>query len=30
MLVGVELPTRGCWEIRARYKGAELAYVVDY
>lgn len=30
MLVGVQIPTRGCWEIRAHYKGAELAYVVDY
>lgn len=28
MLVGIEVPTTGCWEIRAEYKGAELAYVV--
>ena len=30
MLVGVPTPARGCWEIRAYYKGAELAYVIDY
>jgi len=28
MLVGVDIPAAGCWEIRAQYKGAELAYVV--
>ena len=28
MLVGIDIPAAGCWEIRARYKGAELAYVV--
>ena len=28
MLVGVDIPSTGCWEIRAHYKGAELAYVV--
>ena len=30
MLVGVPTPARGCWEIRAHYKGAELAYVIDF
>jgi hypothetical protein len=30
MLVGVHIPARGCWEIRAHYKGAELAYIVQY
>ena len=30
MLVGVPTPARGCWEIRAYYKGAELAYVINY
>jgi DNA-binding CsgD family transcriptional regulator len=28
MLVAIEVPSTGCWEIRARYKGSELAYVV--
>jgi hypothetical protein len=28
MLVGVEIPSIGCWEIRAEYKGAVLAVVV--
>jgi hypothetical protein len=28
MLVGVDIPATGCWEIRASYKGEELAYVV--
>ncbi len=28
MLVGIDIPASGCWEIRARYRGAELAYVV--
>lgn len=28
MLVGIEIPTAGCWEIRAEYKGSELVYVV--
>ena len=28
MLVGVDVPATGCWEIRAEYEGAELAYVV--
>jgi len=27
MLVGIEIPAIGCWEVRARYKGAEVAYV---
>lgn len=27
MLVGVTLPTRGCWEITGRYKGHELVVV---
>ena len=29
MLVGVELPMPGCWELRARYRSAELAIVVS-
>ena len=28
MLVGLELPEPGCWEVTARYQGAELAYVI--
>lgn len=28
MLVGVDIPTTGCWELTARYGGAELTYVV--
>lgn len=28
MLVGIDLPTGGCWKISARYRSAELAYVV--
>jgi hypothetical protein len=28
MLVGLVLPKPGCWEVRARYEGAELAYVL--
>ena len=28
MLIGVDFPTRGCWEITDRYKGAELSFVV--
>ncbi|HEV8053264.1 MAG TPA: hypothetical protein VGP30_00385, partial [Candidatus Limnocylindrales bacterium] len=28
MLVGVDFPTGGCWELTGRYKGAELSYVV--
>lgn len=28
MLVGIDIPAAGCWEIRAQYKGAELAYIV--
>jgi hypothetical protein len=28
MLVGVEIPTPGCWEITAEYKGDELSFVV--
>ena len=27
MLVGLGLPEPGCWELTARYKGAELSYV---
>jgi hypothetical protein len=30
MLVGVAIPTQGCWEIRANYKGAQLSFVVRY
>jgi hypothetical protein len=28
MLVGVELPAPGCWELTAEYKGASLSYVM--
>jgi hypothetical protein len=28
MLVGVDFPTTGCWEITGDYKGAELSFVV--
>jgi hypothetical protein len=28
MLVGVDFPTLGCWEITGRYAGAELSFVV--
>jgi hypothetical protein len=28
MLTGVYVPTRGCWEITAEYKGEKLSYVV--
>ncbi len=28
MLVGVDFPTSGCWEITGRYAGAELSFVV--
>jgi hypothetical protein len=28
MLVGVGIPTAGCWELTARYRDAELTYVV--
>lgn len=28
MLVGIDIPSSGCWEIHAEYKSAELAYVV--
>lgn len=28
MLVGVEIPTPGCWELTGRYGDAELSYVV--
>ena len=28
MLVGVDVPTAGCWQITATYRGAELSYVV--
>ena len=28
MLIGVDFPTLGCWEITDRYKGAELSFVV--
>jgi hypothetical protein len=27
MLVGLVLPELGCWEVTAKYEGAELAYV---
>lgn len=29
MLVGIEIPSAGCWEITATYRGATLAYVVE-
>jgi hypothetical protein len=28
MVVGVNLPTLGCWEIKGRYENAELTFVV--
>lgn len=28
MLVGVDFPTAGCWEITGRYRGTELSFVV--
>jgi hypothetical protein len=28
MVVGINLPTLGCWEIKGQYQGAELTYVV--
>ncbi|MGH8871367.1 MAG: hypothetical protein ACRDWS_05275 [Acidimicrobiia bacterium] len=28
MLVGLELPQPGCWDLTARYKSATLSYVV--
>jgi hypothetical protein len=28
MLVGVEIPTPGCWKISGQYRGAEVSYVV--
>jgi hypothetical protein len=29
MLVGIDVPTYGCWRITARYRGASLSYVVS-
>jgi hypothetical protein len=29
MLVGVEIPEDGCWEIMARYEGTELGYIIE-
>jgi hypothetical protein len=29
MLVGVNVPTTGCWEITGRYRGHELSFVVE-
>ena len=28
MLIGVEIPSTGCWEITGSYRGARLSYVV--
>jgi hypothetical protein len=28
MLVGVGVPTSGCWELTGRYRGAQLSYIV--
>jgi hypothetical protein len=28
MLVGVDIPTLGCWEITGQYNGTELSFVV--
>jgi len=28
MMVGIEIPAAGCWELTARYGDAELSYVV--
>ena len=29
MLVGVEFPTAGCWQLTGRYRNATLSYVVS-
>jgi hypothetical protein len=29
MLVGVQVPSTGCWELTATYKGHSLSYIVD-
>jgi hypothetical protein len=29
ILVGVGVPEPGCWEVTARYRGAELTYVLQ-
>ena len=29
MLVGIDIPTYGCWRITGRYRGASLSYVVS-
>ena len=29
MLVGIDIPSYGCWEITARYREARLSYVVS-
>ena len=29
MLVGLELPTPGCWRLRAEYRGYSLEYVIE-
>lgn len=29
MLMGIRIPTEGCWEITAEYKEAKLTYVVE-
>jgi hypothetical protein len=28
MLVGIEIPTAGCWQITGQYRDASLSYVV--
>ncbi len=28
MLVGVEIPTGGCWELKGEYRGQALSYIV--
>jgi len=29
MLLGISIPTKGCWEITAEYKDVKLTYVVE-
>jgi len=29
MLVGIDIPTYGCWRVTARYRAATLSYVVS-
>ena len=29
MLVGLQVPSQGCWELTATYKGHSLSYVIE-